>query len=121
MRTDFIFYVEFIVNNDTYVMCKPLCNLWSNTISFLNRVAVEQTIGILKKRFPCLGGRVRLTPEKTCKLIMACAVLHNLAIIQKDSIDPPPAVYVIDTARQHQPTTAEGAAFRQYIIDNYFS
>ena len=49
----------------------------------LTRNVVERTFGLWKNRFMCLhkwGGLMLLTPEKCCKVIIACAVLHNLAI-----------------------------------------
>lgn len=39
--------------------------------------AVEHGIGQLKRRFHVLHGEVRLTPDKVCKVIIACAILHN--------------------------------------------
>lgn len=44
------------------------------------RVIIEQTFGILKRRFHSLHGELRYTPEKACTIITACAVLHNIAI-----------------------------------------
>ncbi|XP_048244734.1 putative nuclease HARBI1 [Haliotis rufescens] len=42
------------------------------------RSIVERAIGQLKRRFPVLHGEIRLKPEKACKVIIACAVLHNI-------------------------------------------
>ena len=47
------------------------------------RVLIEQTFGRWKRRFHCLHGEIRMNPEKVCKIIIACAVLHNMAIIWK--------------------------------------
>ncbi len=43
------------------------------------RVMIEQTFG-WKRRFHLLHSEVRMHPEKVCKLIGACAILHNIAI-----------------------------------------
>ena len=43
------------------------------------RVAIEQAFGWWKRRFHLLHSEVRMEPEKTCQLIGACAVLHNIA------------------------------------------
>lgn len=42
------------------------------------RCVVERGIGQLKRRFHVLHGEVRVSPQKTCKIILACAVLHNI-------------------------------------------
>ena len=42
------------------------------------RSIVERGIGQLKRRFHVLHGEVRLSPQKTCQAIIACAVLHNI-------------------------------------------
>ena len=49
------------------------------------RVVVERTIGILKQRFRCLLGGLRFKKMETCaKVIKACAILHNLCILNGD-------------------------------------
>ncbi|KAK0147347.1 putative nuclease HARBI1 [Merluccius polli] len=45
------------------------------------RARVEMTLGILKSRFQCLQ-KLRVTPERACDIIVACVVLHNIAIIR---------------------------------------
>lgn len=42
------------------------------------RSLVERSIGILKRRWPCLR-RLRLQPVKACNVITACIILHNKA------------------------------------------
>ena len=39
---------------------------------------MERGIGQLKRRFHVLHGEIRLTPAKTCQVIVACAILHNI-------------------------------------------
>lgn len=43
------------------------------------RSIIECTIGVWKRRFHCLHGEIRLTPQKACRIIAATAVLHNIA------------------------------------------
>ncbi|KAK7157082.1 hypothetical protein R3I94_006981 [Phoxinus phoxinus] len=52
------------------------------------RAVVERGIGQLKRRFHILHGEVRLAPEKVCKVITACAVLHNICKARQIA-DPP--------------------------------
>ena len=44
-----------------------------------SRVVVENLFGVWKRRFPCLQLVLRLEVEITLAVIVACAVLHNLA------------------------------------------
>ncbi|XP_034036877.1 putative nuclease HARBI1 [Thalassophryne amazonica] len=46
-------------------------------------VVVERCAGLLKGRWMCLGhagGTLLYTPEKVCRIILACSVLHNIAL-----------------------------------------
>lgn len=55
------------------------------------RAVVERTIGLLKGRWRCLdatGGALCYRPEKVCKIVRACAVLHNLAQLQNVPLPP---------------------------------
>ncbi|KAK0136211.1 putative nuclease HARBI1 [Merluccius polli] len=49
------------------------------------RARVEMTIGILKSRFQCLQ-KLRVTPERACDIMVACGVLHNIAIIRGEQL-----------------------------------
>ena len=54
-----------------------------NTAHTKTRAVIERCFGLLKSRFRCLdrsGGTLLYTPEKTCQLITAAAVLHNFCI-----------------------------------------
>lgn len=43
------------------------------------RNTVERNFGVLKRRFHCLHGELRMSPARVCKIIGACVVLHNMA------------------------------------------
>ncbi|KAJ1170459.1 hypothetical protein NDU88_002336 [Pleurodeles waltl] len=50
------------------------------------RRVIERTFGLLKARFRCLhvtGGSLFYSPKKTCQIIVACCMLHNLALRQQ--------------------------------------
>ncbi|PSN49840.1 hypothetical protein C0J52_08850 [Blattella germanica] len=54
----------------------------------MTRRIVENSIGILKERFPCLNN-LRLKPRKAAKVVLACITLHNIACkigIQNDDV-----------------------------------
>lgn len=50
------------------------------------RVLVEQTIGILKRRFGCLHLELRFAPDICSKVFVTCALLHNIAV-DRNEID----------------------------------
>ncbi|XP_058490332.1 putative nuclease HARBI1 [Solea solea] len=82
------------------------------------RARVEMTIGILKSRFQCLR-KLRVTPERACDIIVACVVLHNIAIIRGEQH---PAVQINDAEDDH-PIPADvqdGRAVRDLIARNHF-
>lgn len=54
---------------------------------------VERGIGQWKRRFHVLHSEIRLEPAKVCKVIYACAVLHNFC---KAKGVPIPVVPVVD-------------------------
>ncbi|VDI83321.1 Hypothetical predicted protein [Mytilus galloprovincialis] len=45
------------------------------------RSVIERTFGRLKRRFHILHSEIRMIPSKACKIIMACAILHNICIL----------------------------------------
>ncbi|XP_050962368.1 putative nuclease HARBI1 [Labeo rohita] len=47
------------------------------------RAVVERGIGQLKRRFHVLHGEVLLRPEKVSKVIIACAILHNICKVRQ--------------------------------------
>ncbi|KAL6486323.1 hypothetical protein MHYP_G00057150 [Metynnis hypsauchen] len=66
----------------------PLCNpqtdreLRYNSLHSRTRSVVERAIGQLKSRWRCLdrtGGMLLYRPEKVCRIVRACGVLHNVA------------------------------------------
>lgn len=50
-----------------------------NTAHAKTRNVIERCFGVLKRRFHCLHGELRMTPERVCNIICACVVLHNMA------------------------------------------
>ena len=58
-----------------------------NTAHTKTRVVIEQNFGRWKRRFHVLHSEVRMAPEKVCLIIGACAVLHNIAILQNEPME----------------------------------
>ncbi|XP_062342185.1 putative nuclease HARBI1 [Osmerus eperlanus] len=87
------------------------------------RSIVERTIGTLKGRWLCLssaGGALQYTPEKACNIVMACCVLHNMAIkhgiplVQEDQPDE-----TMPDAPPFQPPNALAVQRRMEIIQRF--
>lgn len=53
------------------------------------RNGIERVFGIWKRRFPVLATKSRLRLKNTLAVIMATAVLHNIAIDQGEPTEPP--------------------------------
>ena len=88
------------------------------------RTTVERTIGRWKKRFRVLHNEMRLTPEKACRAIMACAVLHNIAIAYNEpDVDEEDVIEEDGEADVHGQGGggAAGRAMRDAFVQRYFS
>ncbi|XP_052791682.1 putative nuclease HARBI1 [Mya arenaria] len=51
------------------------------------RVIIEQTCGVLKRRFPCLSYGLRVQPQRCCQIILTCSFLHNFGLDNGDIFD----------------------------------
>lgn len=86
------------------------------------RCQIERTFGRLKRRFHVLHSEVRMKPDRVCKIVVACAVLHNICIslkepeyqeeIEEEDVQPPPMVF------QGQ---QDGRGVRDYVTRHCFS
>ena len=56
------------------------------------RVLIEQTFERWKRRFHCFYGEIRMAPDKVCTIIVACAVLHNMANIWRQPMLEEPSL-----------------------------
>ncbi|XP_069509073.1 putative nuclease HARBI1 [Ambystoma mexicanum] len=63
--------------------CSPAQQAYNKTHS-LTRSVMQRTLGILKCRLRCLdhsgGGALQYSPDTACQIILACCMLHNLAL-----------------------------------------
>ncbi|CAH1987524.1 unnamed protein product [Acanthoscelides obtectus] len=69
---------------------KPAINRQQERFNLLHsreRVTIERLFGQLKMRFPILGNTVRVSSEKVPKIILCCAVLHNVAKYLNDDFN----------------------------------
>ncbi|KAJ1155633.1 hypothetical protein NDU88_008362 [Pleurodeles waltl] len=95
------------------------------------RTIVERTFCILKSRFRCLnitGGSLLYSPEMVCKIILTCAILHNICIKRNiPLLEPEPHMpeeeEEEDAGLQHEgelQNMAAGIRRRQHIVNNFF-
>lgn len=101
---------------------RPVENLY-NESQIRTRNVVERQYGIWKRRFQILRLEMRVLLDTTLAIIVATAVLHNIAL---DRDDPQPVdEYVFDEENHIQDNVEElpqgnGHMIRQNLINNYF-
>lgn len=79
--------------------------------------------GIWKRRFPCLSRGMGNKLETVCNIIVACAGLHNIALILKDAliIDNNFPIELPIPIDPTPPRPGEGMAVRQALIQTHFT
>lgn len=99
-----------------------------NSAHTRTRNVIERCFGILKSRFRCLdksGGTLLYSAQKTCKIVVAAAVLHNFCISNNITTALDENVVqrhlAIQPASQLAPATAACSAFelRKRIIRQF--
>ncbi|KAF9410994.1 hypothetical protein HW555_010126 [Spodoptera exigua] len=92
------------------------------------RNTVERCFGLLKQRFRCLLRGMFGDIETTKKTIVACAVLHNIAIDmrkdlfpgEEDNIEPSIQFEPSETVQQYFPSSVRGNIRRRQFIETHF-
>ena len=90
----------------------------------VTRARIEHTFGVLKNRFRCLMIPLRhLKPSRSCDVITACMVLHNIGVMSRDLFDPlPPSLPDHQGVGPLGDNTSEGGkATRAAYVQNYFN
>ena len=89
------------------------------------RVLIEQTFGILKRRFQILHNEVRAIPTRAIVYIASCATLHNIGINRGDIIDRDEDDYEDPdnnfNFRVLPVGMGGGEGVRRHIVDTYFA
>ncbi|XP_069109344.1 putative nuclease HARBI1 [Argopecten irradians] len=98
-----------------------------NSAHKTTRCIVERAIGQWKRRFHVLHGEIRLRPERVCKLITACGILHNIAkLLNMPQLDNDDDDEDGDDgncdgdANSIQEDPVDGRAYRTHIVCNHF-
>ncbi|KAJ1103761.1 hypothetical protein NDU88_001182 [Pleurodeles waltl] len=91
--------------------------------------AIERTFGLLKARFRCLhmtGGSLFYSPKKVCQIIVACCMLHSLALrrqvpfLQEDGSDDGVVAAVEPVDSDEEEAEEEDIDNRDSVIQQYF-
>eukprot|EP00745_Piridium_sociabile_P026390 TRINITY_DN42126_c0_g1_i1.p1 TRINITY_DN42126_c0_g1~~TRINITY_DN42126_c0_g1_i1.p1 ORF type:complete len:207 (+),score=34.75 TRINITY_DN42126_c0_g1_i1:221-841(+) len=83
------------------------------------RATVERCIGVLKRRFHCLHLELRYTPGRSCKIITACIVLHNMAVELGTPMDEVPGEDDHDDDVCDMQPTRGGRAVRHDLVQRF--
>ncbi|KAJ1081291.1 hypothetical protein NDU88_001473 [Pleurodeles waltl] len=93
------------------------------------RRVIERTFGLLKARFRCLhltGGSLFYSPKKVYQIIVACCMLHNLALrrqvpfLQEDGSDGGVVAAVEPVDSEEEEAEEEDMQNRDSVIQQYF-
>ncbi|KAJ1178217.1 hypothetical protein NDU88_003464 [Pleurodeles waltl] len=93
------------------------------------RRVIERTFGLLKAWFRCLhmtAGSLFYSPKKVCQIIIACSMLHNLALqpqvpfLQEDGPDDGVVAAVEPVDSDEEEAEEEDIDNRESVIQQYF-
>ena len=86
------------------------------------RVIIEQCNGVIKRRFPCIGGCMRITNLTTVSTITtSCGILHNIGLDRNDIF---PIVRENRDEDMHvvpYDGRDDGKNYREFIANTYFN
>ena len=81
------------------------------------RCIIECSFGLLKRRFHVLHSEIRMAPDRVCTIIVACIVLHNMAIhLREPELDD--GLIGDEEYDLHEPEN--GNAVRRHITHTFF-
>ncbi|XP_070070159.1 putative nuclease HARBI1 [Drosophila takahashii] len=115
----------------TEYMMTPLLNPRNEAERLYNesqirtRNTIERCFGVLKRRFPVLSTGMRISLNTAISVVVACGVLHNIAILQNNPIPDE-----VENNQEGTPNTEETVQengndvtgrHRQILISEYFA
>lgn len=84
------------------------------------RNLIERGIGCWKRRFPVLKYVLRAKLDNCPAIIVACAVLHNIAIHLRENNDFPENNLELDNVNGNFDNNIRGNAVRRTVVQRYF-
>nr|CAD7580943.1 unnamed protein product [Timema californicum] len=97
-----------------------------NESQIRTRNVAERTYGVWKRRFPILSLGMRVHVQLAQNIIVATAVLHNIACQNREDVPPQdPEVHVDPEdlgggVPQHAPRQGRNDTMRRYLLEHYF-
>lgn len=85
------------------------------------RCIIERSFGLLKRRFHVLHSEIRMAPDRVCTIIVACIVLHNIAIrLREPEVDDGVVGEEEYDLHEEYRGPDNGNAVRRHITDTFF-
>lgn len=91
-----------------------------NSCHIITRNTVERQYGILKRRFPILSLGMRVNKETAKIIVVATAVLHNIAINRNEPLPIQEDILVEAADAFNEGNNEANNNTRQRLIQNYF-
>lgn len=112
-------------------MLTPVSNPRTQAESLFNesqirtRNTIERAFGVLKRRFPVLSMGIRLSLQTAMSVVIACGVLHNIAIRQKETepqLEDELTAFDINEPEDNTDLNERiiDNSSRSFLINNYF-
>ena len=102
----------------SYTMSRNAAQEVYNDAHAKTRVVIEQTFGRWKRRFHVLHEEIRMSPEKVCMIVGACAVLHNITVRLREPMEDEEVDELADVDPDHGPQ--QGLSLRDHICRTFF-
>ncbi|XP_060581016.1 putative nuclease HARBI1 [Ruditapes philippinarum] len=85
------------------------------------RVTVEQTFGVMKRRFPCLSYGLKVKTCHTPQAIVSCVILHNFGMESGDTFERLVSLSFDSPDNVDIQTDQAGARYRDVFASTYFA
>ncbi|XP_048740865.2 putative nuclease HARBI1 [Ostrea edulis] len=91
-----------------------------NSAHCKTRSTIERVFGWWKRRFHVLHGEIRMKPGKVCRVIGACAILNNIALLLKEDMEGDGQQDGNGVGHINYNGPEDGRVVRNFITTTYF-
>ena len=87
----------------------------------MTRVKVEQVIGMIKKKFPCLCKKIQYQPDVVCDIVKAVGFLWNIGILTGNNKGYDPDQFVVEDEEdlKERLEASPGGRLVRNVVCNY--